>query len=90
MSSNSQNEKFSLLILTAVIFVVGVIFLSCLILGTEYLDYKNMYSEGYEVRFEPLGYGCEILIEHPTGDRTWEYCSTAGENYVIKNFAVKR
>jgi len=89
MSSNTINNI--IFVIVSIVVIAGLVLaLSLFVVGIDYLDYKEYYNDGYEVRFDFWGYGCEILIEHPTGDRTWEKCSSSAESYVIKNFAVRR
>lgn len=55
----------------------------------EYWEYRDYYEDGYNAQFT-WKEGCKIQVKNQNNYSTWEYCYNVGDEYVVKNFAVKR
>ncbi len=68
------------------LFASGVLVASVSLI--DYLTYKDLKREGYNVRLDLWGERCEIQVEGPKG-LSWESCLGPGDEFVIKNYAVR-
>ena len=70
------------------IFFIGI-FIGSMVTLAEYLKYKDLEAEGYKVRFDILGKGCELKVKNIDGSFEWRSCLNLGDPFVLENYGVK-
>ncbi len=85
----TKREIIKVIIIIMALFFVLIMTFILLDRFLQYLEYENYKNEGYQSKFS-FSKGCELKLKNINGFTTWEYCSNVGDDFVVKNYAVRR
>ncbi len=84
-----ENKEIILVgVFIILLIITFVVFITIINLSLDYLEYLSLKEDGYKVRYDINGYGCEIKMKQQDGRTKWMSCSLS-KKYTIENFAIK-